>query len=85
MKKFHVGVIGAGLIVREHSLSLRRHPRVAGLSIYDADPKRAAAFGKDFETKVAASLDELIDGCDVVWICSPPAAHLDIRWSRTSC
>jgi predicted dehydrogenase len=77
MKSFRIGLIGAGIIAREHALSLVRNKRVASLGIYDADPKRAARFSLDFRAMTARSTDELIDRSDIVWVCSPPSYHVD--------
>ena len=75
MKRFRIGVVGAGLIARDHALSLRRMPEVEALSFFDAAPERAAQLAAEFGGRVASDLDELVAGCDVVWICTPPFAR----------
>jgi predicted dehydrogenase len=76
-KRFRIGVVGAGIIGREHALSLVRNKRVGQVLIYDADPARAEQYGRDFGAQVIGSMDQLVDDCDIVWLCSPPGFHLD--------
>jgi predicted dehydrogenase len=76
-KRFRIGVVGAGIIAREHALSLVRNPRVEQLLVFDADPARAEQFGRDFNARPIGSMDQLVDDCDIVWLCSPPGFHLD--------
>lgn len=77
MKKFRIGVAGTGLIAREHCLSLARLPQVESLLFFDADPLRAGALADEFGGRSTASLRETIEGCDIVWICTPPFARRD--------
>lgn len=76
MKKIRIGLVGAGAIAREHALSLCRDPRVGGLVVYDPDAARAQALAADFSGSVRRGLGTLVSACDLVWICSPPKAHL---------
>jgi len=72
MNKFHVGLVGAGLIGRDHAITLSNLPQVKQLSIFDQDAKRAQQVAEEFNAQAVASLRELIDNCDIVWICTPP-------------
>ncbi len=76
MSKLHIGIVGAGLIAREHSATLTRSKYVGKLSVFDSDAARAGAFSKDIGTGTAPSLDELAKSVDLLWICTPPVAHL---------
>ena len=75
MQEIHVGLLGAGLIAREHALSLKLNPRVGKRTVFDVDPGRAESLAKDYEGHAIGSEDELVRECDVVWICTPPAFH----------
>src|SRR3712207_3325347 len=75
MPKLHLALVGAGLIGPDHVLTLRRHPLVGGISVFDAEAARAEKLAGEFGLKRAGSLDELVAGCDLVWICTPPFAH----------
>ncbi len=75
MKKFSIGIIGCGLIARDHCLSLSRLPEVSALSFYDADQLRAQKLADEFGGQSTLSLRALVENCDVIWICTPPFAR----------
>lgn len=75
-----VGFLGAGLIATYHSKSLRRSGAeaecgVMRTGVYDPDPQRAAAFAAASGHTVCASEDDVLDGCDVVYICTWTSEH----------
>ncbi|MCU1367175.1 MAG: hypothetical protein JWN39_2814 [Ilumatobacteraceae bacterium] len=75
-----VGFLGAGLIATYHSKSLRRSGAeqecgVIRAGVYDPDPERAAAFAAASGHRVCASEDEVLDGCDVVYVCTWTSEH----------
>lgn len=72
MKKYRIGIVGAGLIARDHALSLNRMPSVERLNFFDQDNSRARQLAERFDGKVAGSLPELVAESDIVWICTPP-------------
>lgn len=75
MAKIRIGLVGAGLIGRDHVLSLKRNPQVAKLSVFDADQARAKKLADEQGISTADSLKTLIDESDLVWVCTPPFAH----------
>lgn len=77
MAKYHVGVIGAGGIAEQHLATLSRSRSVKSIGIYDLMPERAQQSAATFGGQVRATLDEIVAESDIVWICSPPFAHLD--------
>ncbi len=77
MKKVRIGLVGAGAIAREHALSLCRSRYLADITVFDNDTGRAEALAAECSGSVARSLDETVDAADLLWICSPPKAHLD--------
>ena len=75
-----VGFLGAGLIATYHSKSLRRSGAEAEVGVvragvYDPDPARAAAFAQASGHTVCATEDEVLDGCDAVYICTWTSEH----------
>ncbi|MCU1391935.1 MAG: hypothetical protein JWM34_363 [Ilumatobacteraceae bacterium] len=75
-----VGFLGAGLIATYHSKSLRRSGAeaecgVVRAGVYDPDPERAAAFAAASGHTVCASEDEVLDGCDAVYVCTWTSEH----------
>ena len=75
-----VGFLGAGLIATYHSKSLRRSGVEAELGVvragvYDPDSERAAAFAQASGHTVCSTEDEVLDGCDAVYICTWTSEH----------
>jgi predicted dehydrogenase len=75
MNNSRIGIVGAGLIAREHCLSLGRLPQVEKLLFFDADNARAAQLASEFNGASTPSLRELVQACDIVWLCTPPFAR----------
>lgn len=74
-ERLRIGIVGAGAIAREHSLSLRASVLVEKLLYFDADAVRARQLADEFQGECLATLDQLIEACDIVWICTPPFAR----------
>src|SRR5436190_23408559 len=72
MSKFHVGIVGAGFIARDHANSLKRNPLVRRIAWFDTDAARAREAAKQHSGCIPRSLRELVHGSDIVWICTPP-------------
>ena len=71
-----VGFLGAGLIATYHSKSLHiSGADVAWTGVFDPDRKRAEDFGRASGATVCASEDEVLDGCDAVYVCTWTAEH----------
>ena len=71
-----VGFLGAGLIATYHSKSLR----VSGepferAGVYDPDRDRAEAFARASGSTACASEEEVLDGCDAVYLCTWTSEH----------
>jgi len=73
--RFCVGVVGAGIIAREHARSLVLNRRVSGLLFHDVDSSRAVELARDFDGQQMDSVAELCAESDLVWICVPQFAH----------
>ena len=71
-----VGFLGAGLIATFHSKMLRRSGEAfERAGVYDPDPARAEAFARASGSTVCASEEEVLDGCDAVYICTWTSEH----------
>jgi predicted dehydrogenase len=70
-----VGFLGAGFIARVHASLLRSCEVVAFAGVYDIDRSRAEAFAATTGATVAGGEDEVLDGCDAVFICTWTSEH----------
>jgi predicted dehydrogenase len=79
-RPLRIGFLGAGLIATYHSKSLRRSGAEAAHSavragVFDVDLTRAHAFAAASGHTVSASEDEVLDGCDAIYICTWTSEH----------
>ena len=72
MRKFHIGIVGAGLIAKDHANSLKRNPQVRSITWFDMDAKRAAEAVAQHGGCIARSVRDLVRHSDIVWVCTPP-------------
>ncbi len=71
-----VGFLGAGLIATYHSKSLRvSRADATWAGVYDPDGERAQAFARASGATACASEDEVLDGCDAVYVCTWTSEH----------
>jgi predicted dehydrogenase len=74
-----VGLVGAGHISRTHLAAWARAEGCNVVAVHDRDRDAAAGRASRFGIpRVAERLDELIEACDVVDICTPPQSHAPI-------
>src|SRR5258706_543984 len=72
-----VGFLGAGLIATYHSKSLHvSGADVTWAGVFDPDPARAEDFARASGATACASEEEVLDGCDAVYVCTWTAEHL---------
>jgi predicted dehydrogenase len=78
-----VGFAGTGLIAWAHGLGVKAMID-AGLvdaelaAAFDPDPQRLAGFSDFLDLRPCSDLGAVLEDCDVLWICSPTAPHLEI-------
>jgi myo-inositol 2-dehydrogenase/D-chiro-inositol 1-dehydrogenase len=71
-----VGFLGAGLIATYHSKSLRASGEAfERAGVYDPDPARTEAFARASGSTACSSEEEVLDGCDAVYICTWTSEH----------
>jgi len=76
MDVVRIGFLGAGLIATYHSKSLRRSGApVLRAGVFDPDVARAEAFAAASGHTVCASEEDVIAGCDAVYICTWTSEH----------
>ena len=77
-----IGIVGCGHIGTVHSFALRQLCD-AGLvdagvvATFDPDRERSQRMADHHGARATATLDELVDDVDVVWVCTWTAAHLE--------
>ena len=79
MKRYGMGVAGAGIMGRRMLAALQQHPRFRVAAVWDPDAEAAqAALTLAPDARLAGSLVDLAGAPDVdaVYIASPPAFHL---------
>ena len=74
-KTIQSGIIGAGFAASFHFESMRRinDTNVECVGVYS--PNRAKDFAGERNIRAFDSLEALIDACDVLHVCVPPAVH----------
>lgn len=78
-----IGFVGCGFIASVHSLAIATLID-AGLvdarivSACDADPTRAARLAASCGAQVYDEVEDVLDSCDAVWICTWTSAHLPV-------
>src|SRR3954469_20758868 len=71
-----VGFLGAGLIATYHSKSLHvSGAEVEWAGVFDPDRARAEDFARASGASVCGSEEEVLDGCDAVYVCTWTAEH----------
>ncbi|HEX4492956.1 MAG TPA: Gfo/Idh/MocA family oxidoreductase [Acidimicrobiia bacterium] len=79
MTQFSVGIVGCGLISAAHLSAWQRTPGFRVRGVLDTNleqaKKRAGEFGVE---TVYDRLDQLVEECDIVDVCTPPQSHAAI-------
>lgn len=70
-----VGFLGAGFIANVHASLLRSCDVVSWAGVYDTDRSRAEAFAAKTGATVCGDEDEVLAGCDAVFICTWTSEH----------
>lgn len=79
-KTIRVGIIGSGFSARFHFEALKRvfNATIKVEGAFSKNIKNLNAFTQERNLKSFMSLEELIDNCDVLHICTPPVTHESI-------
>ncbi len=70
-----VTVLGVGRLGASHAANLRALPEVTALTIYDADPTRAAGVARPLEAEIAPSIGAALESADAAVIVTPTGTH----------
>ncbi|MBD3306322.1 gfo/Idh/MocA family oxidoreductase [candidate division KSB3 bacterium] len=82
MKKQHIrtGIVGAGFSAAFHVESLKKvyGTDVDVVGVFSVTPEHRERFAQQRGMQAFTSLDQLLDACDVVHVCTPASTHVDI-------
>jgi len=73
-----IGIIGAGGIGSIHAAILSKDARITLQSFFDSDTARSEAMTARFGGRSARSLEDLLEECDAVYVCTPNTTHAEI-------
>ncbi|MFZ0087789.1 MAG: Gfo/Idh/MocA family oxidoreductase, partial [Candidatus Acidiferrales bacterium] len=73
-----IGIVGAGGAGSIHAAILAKDSRVTLRSAFDVDAALAQAMAARFGCQPARSLEELFNGCDAVFVCTPNTTHEEV-------
>jgi predicted dehydrogenase len=74
-----VGFLGAGFISRYHAMQLALAPEACDVvAVHDPDPERARGFAAAEGAVVAASVAEVLERSEVVFVCTWTSAHREV-------
>jgi myo-inositol 2-dehydrogenase/D-chiro-inositol 1-dehydrogenase len=83
MNKIKIGIIGAGYIAGVHAAILGSDERVQLSAVHDVIPEKAEELARKFNAEVSLTPDEVIDGCDAVYITTPNTKHVPLAIAAT--
>lgn len=74
-----IGIVGCGGVAESHAFGYSENPGCEIAQVYDLNLDAAKKFSEETRSRVAGSLQEMIDSkeLDAVSICTPPVAHSD--------
>jgi predicted dehydrogenase len=78
--RLRAGTVGIGRLGREHARVLASLPGVELAAVYDVHHERGQEVAARNGAHQAASLEALIDACDLVTIASPTSTHFEIAY-----
>jgi UDP-N-acetyl-2-amino-2-deoxyglucuronate dehydrogenase len=75
-----IGFAGTGLIAWAHGLALQAMIEAGEIEadvtvVHDRSARRAQGFAAAHGAEVVGDLDDLVQRCDAVWVCTPTVAH----------
>ena len=76
MSGIRVGVVGSGFIAKQHLRSWRANG--AELAVYSQDGEEAARLADKLGIVAAATLEELLEFCEIADVCTPTDQHLPV-------
>lgn len=73
MTAVRVGIVGSGFMAKQHLRSWRALG--VEVAVFSQDEEEATRLGAKYDIPVAATLDELLNRCDLADVCTPTDQH----------
>lgn len=73
-----IGIVGAGGVAGIHADILAKDSRVKLQSFFDVEASRAQAMASRFEGRATRTLEQLLQECDAVFVCTPNTTHEEV-------
>ncbi len=73
-----IGLVGAGGVAGIHAAVLSKDTRVKINGFFDLDATRSQTMAGRFGSHAAKSLEELLEQCDAIYVCTPNTTHEDV-------
>ena len=73
-----IGIVGCGYVSSLYMSSLNEYPDLELIGAYDIIPQRLSDFCNHYNTTAYASLNELLDDCDLLVNLTNPESHYDV-------
>lgn len=74
-RSIKAGVIGVGRLGSQHARVYTSAKGVSSLAVYDREAGRAEGIAAEYGGRAFATIEEMLDECDVVSICTPTTHH----------
>lgn len=73
-----IGIVGAGGVAGIHADILAKDSRVKLQSFFDVEASRAQAMASRFDGRATRTLEQLLQECDAVFVCTPNTTHEEV-------
>src|SRR5271169_6446144 len=73
-----IGIVGTGGVAGIHAAILAKDSRVKLHSFYDVEASLAQSMASRFGGHAAPTLEELLQECDAVFVCTPNTTHEEV-------
>ena len=73
-----IGIVGTGGVAGIHAAILAKDPRVKLHGFYDVQPSLSQAMASRFDGRAARTLEDLLQECDAVYVCTPNTTHEEV-------
>jgi len=77
-KKIRYGIVGAGYLGTYHAQQIQKNSCIDLVGVFDIDPSKAKIIANNTQSSVFKNIDDLLQTCDAVSICTPASRHFEV-------